>query len=52
MAYLDYRMQARHRTPSAKPAGLSPHLAWERLAVVAVSLGAWAAILLAVRALF
>jgi len=53
MAYLDYRIQARHRTPSARPdRSWSPHLAWERLAAVAVSLAAWTAIILAARALF
>ena len=53
MAYLDYRIHARHRSHSGQPAPTSPpHLAWERLALVAACLGAWAAIILAARALF
>jgi len=53
MAYLDYRISGRHRTHSRQPARTSlPHLAWERLAMIAVCLGSWAAIILAARALF
>jgi hypothetical protein len=53
MAYLDYRIHARHRTHSDRLApSPPPHLAWERLALVAACLGAWAAIILAARALF
>ncbi|MGR4862215.1 hypothetical protein [Caulobacter sp. LARHSG274] len=53
MAYLDYRISGRHRTQSRQPARTwLPQLAWERLAVIAICLGAWTAIILAARALF